>query len=314
MRLVGDDKTMYQAGEQRLYEEKIFYTDSNFFRVFDYTFLEGSPATALEAPRSMVLTEATAKKFFGKTNGLVGQTMKNAAGEVFTITGVLKQPLTSAHILFNMLLSVSTLPKDFSNNWGSFGFYNYVLLKPHTSAAAFEKKLLPMYAKYMASIFDQYHINIRYTVQPITAIHLRSDYAGEPEELGSMSYIYIFSAVALFMLIIACINYMNLATARSARRAREIGIRKVAGSSQAQLVIQFLVESTVTALLALLLSILAMALLLPTFNQLSGKNITFWTLFQPGTVLILLGVMAFCSIVGGSYPGFYLSRFTPWAC
>jgi putative ABC transport system permease protein len=311
VRFVAEDKTMYQAGEQRLYEEKIYYTDSNVFRVFDYAFVEGNPRMALVAPHSMVLTEATAKKFFGKTRGLVGQTLKNAGGDVFTVTGILKQPPTSAHILFNMLLSVSTLPKDFSNSWGSFGFYNYVLLKPHTSAQAFEKKLLPMYQKYMAPVFAQYNIKIRYAVQPITAIHLRSDFAGEPEELGSMSYIYIFSAVALFMLLIACINYMNLTTARSARRAKEIGIRKVAGSSQGQLVRQFLTESIITAFIALFLSMLAMALLLPTFNQLSGKSISLWSLFQPGTLVILLGVVAFVGIAGGSYPGFYLSKFNP---
>ena len=311
VRFVGDNKTLYQHGEQKLYEEKIYYTDSNIFRVFNYPFAEGNMRTALVAPRSMVLTEATAKKFFGKTKGVVGQTLKNAAGEVFTVTGVLKEPPRSAHILFNMLLSVSTLPKDFANNWGGFGFYNYVLLKPHTSAEAFEKKLLPMYDKYMASIFAQYNIKIRYAVQPITAIHLRSDFSGEPEELGSMSYIYIFSAVALFMLLIACINYMNLTTARSARRAKEIGIRKVAGSTQSQLVGQFLIESIVTAFIALMLSVGAIALLLPTFNQLSGKDIPFASLFQPGTVMILLGVVAFVGIVGGSYPGFYLSRFKP---
>jgi putative ABC transport system permease protein len=311
VRFVGDNKTMYKRGGQRLYEDKIFYTDSNVFRVFNYPFLEGDPHTALVAPRSMVMTEAVAKKFFGRTGGVVGQTLQNGGGEVFTVTGVLKEPPRTAHILFNILLSVSTLPKDFANNWGGFGFYNYVLLKPHTSAAAFEKKLLPMYDKYMASIFAQYNIKVRYAVQPITAIHLRSDFAGEPEELGSMSYIYIFSAVALFMLLIACINYMNLTTARSARRAKEIGIRKVAGSSQAQLVGQFLIESIVTAFLALLLSIGAMALLLSTFNQLSGKNIPFSALFQPGTLVILLGVVLFVGIVGGSYPGFYLSKFNP---
>ncbi|MGN6163624.1 MAG: ABC transporter permease, partial [Flavisolibacter sp.] len=311
VRFVGDNKTLYQQGEQKLYEEKIYYTDSNVFRVFNYPFMEGNMRTALVAPRSMVLTEATAKKFFGKTKGVVGQTLKNAAGEVFTVTGVLKEPPRSAHILFNMLLSVSTLPKDFANNWGSFGFYNYVLLKPHTSPEAFEKKLLPMYDKYMASIFAQYNIKIHYAVQPITAIHLRSDFSDEPEELGSMSYIYIFSAVALFMLLIACINYMNLTTARSARRAKEIGIRKVAGSTQSQLVGQFLIESIVTAFIALVLSVGAIALLLPTFNRLSGKDISFASLFQPGTVMILLGVVAFVGIVGGSYPGFYLSRFNP---
>jgi len=135
--------------------------------------------------------------------------------------------------------------------------------------------------------------------------------ANEPEELGSMSYIYIFSAVAFFMLLIACINYMNLTTARSARRAKEIGIRKVTGSSKLQLVSQFLVESTLTAIFALLLSLGLIALLLPTFNSLSGKFISFETLLKPSTIIILLGVILFVGVVGGSYPAFYLSKFNP---
>jgi putative ABC transport system permease protein len=135
--------------------------------------------------------------------------------------------------------------------------------------------------------------------------------ANEPEELGSISYIYIFSAVAFFMLIIACINYMNLTTARSARRAKEIGIRKVTGSTKSQLVAQFLVESILTALFALLLSIGFIALLLPYFNSLSGKFITFGSLLDPGTFLILIGIILFVGFVGGSYPAFYLSKFNP---
>jgi putative ABC transport system permease protein len=135
--------------------------------------------------------------------------------------------------------------------------------------------------------------------------------ANEPEELGSVTYIYIFSAVAFFMLLIACINYMNLTTARSARRGKEIGIRKVTGSSRLQLISQFLVESTLTALFALALSLGLIALLLPTFNTLSGKSISFGTLFQPGTIVILLGVIVFVGLIGGSYPAFYLSKFNP---
>ena len=203
------------------------------------------------------------------------------------------------------------MPADFANSWGGFGFYTYVLLKPNTNVANFEKKMLPMYDKYLSSIFAQYNIKMRFGAQPITSIHLHSDMANEPEELGSMSYIYIFSAVAFFMLLIACINYMNLTTARSARRAKEIGIRKVTGSSKLQLISQFLIESTLTAVFALILSFGLIALLLPTFNSLSGKFISFETLLKPGTILIMLGVILFVGIVGGSYPAFYLSKFNP---
>jgi len=304
-------KTMLKNGDLRFYEDKVFFADSNLFRVFTHKFIEGDPRTALMAPKSLVLTQSLAEKYFGRNTSYVGKTLENASGDVYKVTAVIKDVPKNSHILFNALISRSSLPADFANNWGGFGFYTYVLLKPNVNAAAFEKKLRPIYDKYLASIFAQFNIKMRFGLQPITSIHLHSDMANEPEELGSMSYIYIFSAVAFFMLLIACINYMNLTTARSARRAKEIGIRKVTGSSKLQLVLQFLVESTLTALFALLLSIGLIALFLPTFNTLSGKFITFGTLLKPDTLFILLAIILFVGIVGGSYPAFYLSKFSP---
>jgi putative ABC transport system permease protein len=154
-------------------------------------------------------------------------------------------------------------------------------------------------------------VKIHYGVQPVTSIHLHSKLEGEPEETGDMSYIRIFSAVAFFMLLIACINYMNLTTARSARRAKEIGIRKVAGSTKKQLVAQFLSESCITALVALLLSIMFVILLMPAFNSISGKEFTMQTLLQPFNIILLIGILLFTGFVGGSYPAFYLSSFQP---
>ena len=310
VRFVSTGKVMFKNGDLRLYEDKVFTVDSNLFRVFTYKFIAGDPQTALKDPKAMVLSRSTAKKFFGTTN-CVGKSLINASGDVYKITAVIEDVPKNSHILFNALISRSSLPPDFANNWGGFGFYTYVLLKPNTSAAAFEKKMTPIYDKYLASIFAQYNIKMRFSAQPIASIHLHSNMVNEPEELGSMSYIYIFSAVAFFMLLIACINYMNLATARSARRAKEIGIRKVTGSSKVQLISQFLVESTLTAFFALLLSLGLIALLLPTFNSLSGKFISFDDLFKPGTIVILLGLILFVGIVGGSYPAFYLSKFNP---
>jgi len=311
VRFVGNGKTMYRNGDLRFYEEKTFYADSNVFRVFTYQFIEGDPNTALVEPNSMVLTQSLAEKYFGKNKTVVGKVLQNTKGDNFKITAVVKDVPKNSHLIFNLLLSRNTLPKDFANNWGSFGFYTYVLLKPNTNAVGFEKKLLSMYDKYMSAIFLQFNIKIDLKVQPITAIHLHSDIAGEPEELGSISYIYIFASVAFFMLLIACINYMNLTTARSARRAKEIGIRKVSGSTQWQLVAQFLVESTLTAIFALLLSIGLIALFLPSFNSLAGKFISFKTLLEPATFLILLAIIVFVGLVGGSYPAFYLSKFNP---
>jgi len=311
VRFVGVDRTMYKRGDLRSYEDKAFYADSTLFNIFTYKFLEGNPGNALVEPKSMVLTESLAKKYFGKTTGVVGQSLENAGGDVFKITAVIGDVPFNSHIRFNMLISASTLAKDFANSWGGFGFYTYVLLRPNTDPVAFEKKLLPLYDKHMAEIFSKFNIKIHYGVQPITSIHLHSDFQGEPEELGSISYVYIFSAVALFMIIIACINYMNLTTARSARRAKEIGIRKVTGSTRPQLVVQFLVESTLTTIIALLLSMGLVALLLSTFNALSGKSIGFHALIEPGSILILLGIVVIVGLLGGSYPALYLSSFNP---
>jgi len=311
VRFIDNGKVMYKSGELHFYENKVFFTDSNVFRVFTHPFIEGDPQTALVAPNSMVLTQSVAEKYFGKHTSVVGKSLQNSKGDVYKITGVIRDVPKNSHLIFNVLISESTLPKNYRENWGSFNMFTYVLLRPNINAAAFEKKLLPMYDKYMASIFAQYKIKVRYGVQPITAIHLYSDMQGEPEELGSISYIYIFASVALFMLLIACINYMNLTTARSARRAKEIGIRKVTGSTRPQLVAQFLIESTLTAVLALLLSVGLIALFLPMFNSLSGKFISFGSLMEPGTILILLAIILFVGLVGGSYPAFYLSKFNP---
>lgn len=311
VRFVNSGRTMFKTGALRLYEDKVFFADSNVFRVFTSKFIEGNPQTALKEPNTLVLSESSAIKFFGAGKKYLGKTLENVNGKVYKVTGVIKDVPKNSHFLFNILVSRSTLPADFGDNWGSFDFYTYVLLKPGTTAAAFDKKMVPIYDKYLASIFKQYNIKIKFETQPITSIHLHSTTANEPEETGSMSYIYIFSAVAFFMLLIACINYMNLTTARSARRAKEIGIRKVTGSNKTQLVLQFLIESTLTAFVALLLSIGLIALFLPVFNNLAGKFISFGTLFSPDTILILLAVVIFVGIVGGSYPAFYLSKFNP---
>jgi putative ABC transport system permease protein len=313
VRMVGNGKNMYQLGDLKLYVEKVYYTDSNVFRVFTYPMLEGDTRTALAAPNSMVLTESVAREYFGKTRGLIGKSLRDEKGAVYNITGVIKDIPMNSHLRFNLLISVSTFGKDFNSDrgWGGFNIYTYVLLKPNTDAAMFQKKLLPMYDKYMARIFAQYNIKIHYGVQPVGSIHLHSDFQGEPEELGNISYVYIFGSVALFMLLIACINYMNLATARSARRAKEIGIRKVTGSTKSQLVAQFLIESLLTATFALVISIGCIALLLPLFNSLSGKSISFGSLMEPGTFVLLVAVIVFVGLVGGSYPAFYLSKFNP---
>ncbi|MFT3935014.1 MAG: ABC transporter permease [Chitinophagaceae bacterium] len=311
VRLIGNGKFMFKSGELKFYEEKVFYADSNVFNVFTHQFIEGNPQTALNLPNSLVLTQTLAEKYFGKNKTYYGRVLQGSKNENYTVTAVVKDVPKNSHLIFTTLISRNTLPPNYGDSWGSFGINTYVLLKPNTSAVVFENKLKALYDKYLASIFTQFNVKIDFVVQNITAIHLHSETAGEPEETGSMSYIYIFSAVAFFMLLIACINYMNLTTARSARRAKEIGIRKVSGSTKPQLITQFLVESTLTAFFALLLSIGVIALFLPSFNQLAGKSITFKTLIEPATFLILLAIVLFVGLLGGSYPAFYLSKFNP---
>jgi len=312
-RIVYTQRAMYKKGDSKSYEEKFFYADSAMFKIFTYEFLEGNPNKALDEPKSIVLTRSIAEKYFGRNKSVLGKSFENDHGDVYKVTGVIKDVPKHSHIIFNALISMTTLPPDFGNNWGSFGNFTYVLLKPNTDPQAFEKKLLVLYEKRMAPIFAQYNIKIHYGVQPLTSIHLHSDFTGEPEELGSMSYIYIFSAVALFMLIIACINYMNLTTARSARRAKEIGIRKVTGSTQGQLIAQFLLESVILTVAALMLSLGVIYLALPVFNGLAGKFISLGSLINPQTLLILFLIVLFVGLAGGSYPAFYLSKFNPVA-
>ena len=312
-RFLGRERTLFKKGTDGFYETKIYYADSTVFNIFTVKFLEGNPAHALNQPNNIVISRTLADKYFGKNTPAVGKTMKTVY-ELYKVTGVFEDIPKNSHIIYDMLISMSTILKGANNgndNWGSFNNYTYVLLKPGVTAPAFSKKLLPMYDKYMAPIFAKFNVTMQYDVQPITDIHLKSKLDGEPEETGDMSYIWIFSSVAFFMLLIACINYMNLTTARSARRAKEIGIRKVAGSTKNQLVLQFLSESVLTALVAVLLSMILVILFLPVFNTLAGKSFSIHTLLQPFNIFLLLCILLFTGLVGGSYPAFYLSGFQP---
>jgi putative ABC transport system permease protein len=312
-RFIPRERTVFKYGEKSFFETKIYYADSTVFKIFTCNFLEGDPARALAEPNSIVISKTLADKYFGRNTPAVGKTLKTVY-DLYKVTGVIEDVPQNAHLRYDMLISASTIIKgsqDNQNSWGNFNNFTYVSLKPGTNVAAFNKKLVTTYAKYVKPIFDQFNVKMRYDVQNITSIHLHSNLQNEPEELGSMSYIWIFSAVAFFMLLIAGINYMNLTTARSAQRAKEIGIRKVAGSTKKQLVLQFLTESLFTAFIAVLVSVLLIVLLLPVFDSISGKSFTIHTIFHPFNILLLVSIILFTGIVGGSYPAFYLSSFNP---
>ncbi len=312
-RLVSRERTLFKNGDNNFYETKIYYADSTLFKIFSYKFVEGNAATALNEPFSIVISKTLAEKYFGRKTPAIGKTLRTVY-DVYKVTGVIEDVPKNSHLRFDMLISMSTFLRNNQggqDNWGSFYNFTYLLLKPGTNIPALNKKMEDVYKKFVEPIFKQFNVSMRYDLQNITAIHLHSNLQYEPEELGSMSYIWIFSAVAFFMLLIACINYMNLTTARSARRAKEIGIRKVTGSSKRQLIAQFLGESLFTSLVAVLLSVLLVALLLSTFNSLSGKTFNMQTLLQSSNIFLLLGVVLFTGLVGGSYPAFYLSAFKP---
>ncbi len=313
VRFLGKERTLFKNGDKNFYETKIYYADSNVFNVFTHKFIEGKPATALNEPFDIVISKTLAHKYFGKNAAAVGKTLKTVY-DTYNVTGVIEDVPGNSHIRYDMLISMSTALRNYQASpydWGSFNNFTYLLLKPQTKVIAFNKKLDDVNKKFVEPIFKQFNITIKYDLQPVTDIHLHSNLQAEPEESGSTSYILIFSAVAFLMLLIACINYMNLTTARSARRAKEIGIRKVTGSSKKQLVVQFLGESLLTSLIAALLSVLLIFALLSVFNKLSGKTFTMGHLLQQSNLLLLLGVVLFTGLVGGSYPAFYLSGFRP---
>jgi len=314
VRFISRERTLFKNGENNFYETKVYYADSTVFKIFTHKFIQGSAKTALQAPFDIVLTKSLAEKYFGKHTSAVGKTLRTVY-DTYTITGVIEDLPKNAHFRYEMLISLSTFLRQNSGNgppnWGSFFAYTYLLLKPGVHSNTFNKKLDDVYHKFVEPVFKPFNVTMRYEIQNITNIHLHSNLQYEPEELGSMSYIWIFSAVAFFMLVIACINYMNLTTARSARRAKEIGIRKVTGSTRRQLISQFLSESLVTAFVSVLLSVLLMFILLGVFNTLSGKEFTIATLLRPFNLLLLLAVILFTGILGGSYPALYLSGFKP---
>lgn len=313
VRFFSTGRTLYKNGDKQFFEEDFYLTDSTAFEMFSYSVLAGDVNTMLDAPFSLVLTESMAKKYFGDELPL-GKSIQNQQDEEFKITGVIKDVPLNSHFRFDALISKSTRPDFTTNtNWGNFGVYTYIQLPTGYELGKMYDVFDKILKEKVNTIFEPVGITVKYELQKITDIHLHSKIQDEAEAGGDISYIYIFSAVAAFMLIIACINYMNLATARSANRAKEVGVRKVMGSQRRQLIYQFITESLVLAFAALALSLILIYALLPLFNEMANKQLPFSEITQPVVLLSLLGIIFFVGIVGGSYPAFYLSGFNPVA-
>lgn len=307
VRFFGNGRVMFRQGEKRFYEEDIYSTDSTVFDIFTHKFLEGDPKIALDQPGSIVLTEKVAKRFFGGSHAL-GQVLRTGDSTSYKVTGVIEDVPKNSHFTFNALTSLDPNQRN-ADGWGGFYINSYLLLSKNADIKKLEAGFPQLYEKYMSSIFKRMGIHITYQMQPLTSIHLHSQFDGETN--GNIGYVYTFSAIAFFMLLIASINYMNLATAQSARRAKEVGLRKVMGSMKGALIAQFLTESVLITMISLFSSLILVAALLPFFNTVSGKEIGYLQLLTPKFMLIGLFIVAFTGLVSGSYPAFYLSAFEP---
>lgn len=308
VRFINMPRALFKYEDKEFNEEAFFFADSTLFDIFTLKTVKGDPKAAVLAPDKITITEKIAARYFGDTDP-IGKILKSG-NDSYEVTGVIEDIPTNSHFRFDAVAARNNLPKQLGN-WGNFGVFTYILLPENFDAKAFETKIQAMYDAHMKSIFGPLNIKIEYILEPIRKIHLYSTNAGEPEPTGSITYVYIFSIVAIFLVLIAAMNYMNLATARSSGRAREVGLRKVVGSKRATLIAQFLSESTVFTLVALVLSLALLAALLPKFNLLAGKSFGLSVLYSPAMILSLLGIIITVGIIGGSYPAFFLSRFSP---
>ncbi|PHN04871.1 ABC transporter permease [Flavilitoribacter nigricans] len=315
VRFIPNGRTQLEHQDKVFFEEKVFLVDTTVTDVFTFNFLRGEAASALKEPMSIALSQTTAERIFGN-NDPMGEVLETESGRAYTVTGIYEDMPRHSHLIANAMISSNSIPSlndPNSGNWGGFGIYSYVLLREGISPASFTAKLPEVIEKYVAVIFDELNIKVRYELIGLTDIHLKSDFEGEPEPTGEIGFLYIFGAVALFILLIACINYMNLATARATKRATEVGVRKVLGSDRKQLVAQFLSESLIFTLVAIVLSYLLVLLVLPVFNHAFDMELSRSLLFSGPVLLGALGVMVLTGIIGGSYPAFYLSSFRPIA-
>jgi len=308
VRFINMPRALYKYEDKEFNEEGFYFVDSTMFDIFTYKVLKGEVKTALLEPKKIVLTESIANKYFGKSDP-IGKTLTTGT-DTYEVTGVIEDVPTNSHFRFDAVAARNNLPKQLGN-WGNFGVFTYLLFPENFDVTAFETKMQGMYDIYMKPIFGGMNITIKYILEPMTRIHLYSTNAAEPEPTGSMTYVYIFLIVAVFLVLIAAMNYMNLATARSTRRAREVGLRKVVGSRRGPLMLQFLTESVFFTVISLVFSIILIMALLPSFNNLAGKSFDLHIIYSPVFLLTLLGVIVVVGIAGGSYPAFFLSRFSP---
>lgn len=325
VRVKPPDSRWVIAYEEKKFPEKgLYFVDPTFFEVFDVEFVVGDPATVLDAPYSMVITEEIAEKYFGEENPigkiLIGDNWMN-----FNITGVMKKHPPSTHMDYDFLANFDTLNRaidpvnnqlyygDLSQEWQNFRIYTYILLDANADPGDVEDKMQRLIEERLGMMIRAAGVELNPYLQKLTDIHLKSDLEGEIGPTGDESYIYIFSAVAIVILLTACINFMNLSTARSESRGKEVGIRKVVGAERSQLINQFLGETMSFALIASILAGIAVIFLLTPFNAIADKNISPWSLVNVQTILFMIALIFITGFISGSYPALLLSAFQPTA-
>lgn len=321
-RFWNDGSMLIKRTDQNIKETAVVYADSSVFNVFTIPFLEGNPRQALRDPYTMVISRKTAEKYFPNENA-VGQTLIVENRDSYKITGVYENMPGTSHFNFDILLALVSTDYNRDPQWLSNNFSTYVKLKSGTNYKQLEAKFPAMVDQYcgpqaklaLGNDFSMEKFRatgnkIEWTLMPVTDIHLYSDLTAELGVNSDITYVYMFTAIALFILAIACINFMNLSTARSANRAKEVGVRKVMGSLRSHLIRQFLTESTLLSMFSFMLALVAAWLVLPLFNQLADKE-----LFLPFGNLSFWGVLVLAALVvgllAGIYPSFFLSGFRP---
>jgi len=310
-----------KKGAENILENNVAFADPSLFDVFTLPMISGKPQTALAEPNSVVLTESAAKKYFNSAN-VVGRTLTFDDKDAYKVTGVIKDIPRNSHFNFDFFISMSTWPDSRSDEWLRSDYNTYVLFKDAADHKKLEAALPAFLSKYSGpqmrsqlkmstAAFEKSGSYFRLNLTALTDIHLKSNRSGELGPNSTVQYVYIFSAIALFILLIACVNFMNLSTARSANRAREVGVRKVLGSPRKYLVFQFLTESILITLVATLIAFFAAVVLLPAFNQLSGKNMVINAQMLAWLIPALLCIILVVGSLAGTYPALFLSGFQP---
>jgi putative ABC transport system permease protein len=313
--------THVRKGNINIIEDRVGFADASIFNVFTLPMISGDPKTALADPSTVVITESTALKYFNTTNA-VGKFILFNDKENFKVTGVIKDIPKQSHFNFDFFVSLESFPDSRSNEWLRSDYNTYVLFKDAKDNAKLTASFPAFLQKFTgAQMQSELGMNIaqfekggsyfRLNLIALKDIHLKSNLTGELGPNSTTQYVYIFSAIALFILLIACVNFMNLSTARSSNRSREVGVRKVLGSSRKYLIFQFLAESILVTLVATVIAVIAASALLPFFNQLSGKEITLTIESLKWLIPSLLAIVLVIGSLAGSYPAFFLSAFQP---